>query len=147
MPQAETQQFGSIPYEASEAIEFPNGLPAFESERAFLLIERAETRPVVFLQSLQNKSLCFVTLPVATVDPGYELAISEEDGIMLGLDSEGSGTGRNLSCLAVLSVTESRPTANLLAPVVVNRAANVGVQAIRMDNRYSHQHPLGAICS
>ncbi len=39
-------------------------------------------------------------------------------------------------------------TANLLAPVVIHRTSNRGVQAIRVDACYSHQHPVGEdICS
>ena len=34
------------------------------------------------------------------------------------------------------------PTANLLAPVVINRASGRAVQAVRSDRVYSHKHPL-----
>ena len=150
MPQAETQQFGTIDFDERDAVEFPLGLPAFETERRFVLIRRDEVKPVVFLQSLQDKSLCFVTLPVESLDPGYQPQISEEDWNLLGAESATDnerGFRRDLTMLAILSVTDSRPTANLLAPVVVHRATGKGVQAIRMDNAYSHQHPVGALCS
>jgi len=34
------------------------------------------------------------------------------------------------------------PTANLLAPVVVNLKTRRGLQAIQVDSSYSHQHPV-----
>jgi flagellar assembly factor FliW len=53
--------------------------------------------------------------------------------------------------LAILSVSENRPpTANLLAPVVINLRTRVAIQAIRLDTAYSHEQPLameGAPCS
>jgi flagellar assembly factor FliW len=43
----------------------------------------------------------------------------------------------------VVTLPASGPaTANLLAPLVVNLAARLGVQAVRSDARYSHRHPL-----
>lgn len=154
VPQAETQQFGTIEYDDTDAIEFPLGLPAFESEKRFVLVRRPEVKPVVFLQSLQNKMLCFVTLPVEALDRNYRAAVSEDDLEILAAGADLSEGGAaddrflgDLTCLAILSVTDSRPTANLLAPVVVHRKTGRGVQAIRVDNLYSHQHPVGALCS
>jgi flagellar assembly factor FliW len=40
-------------------------------------------------------------------------------------------------------VAEHRsPTANLLAPIVVNLKTHRAIQAIQADSGYSHQHPL-----
>jgi len=53
-------------------------------------------------------------------------------------------------CLAVLSFRPTGPTANLLAPVVVNVANLKAVQAVMADSGYSHQHALAAqeaVCS
>jgi flagellar assembly factor FliW len=53
-------------------------------------------------------------------------------------------------CLAVLSIRETGPTANLLAPVVINPKACRAVQAVAEGGGYSHQHalePLEAACA
>lgn len=152
MPQANTQQFGLVEYRLEDVIEFPLGLPAFEQETFFLLIAPSKTKPLVFLQSLGTAGLCFVTLPLAVVDPNYQLAVCAEDWKVLRVaeaDSLAVGEGwrRNgspITCLAIVSLTDSRPTANLLAPVVIHRAAQRAVQAVRLDSRYSYQHPVEA---
>ena len=153
MPQAQTQQFGPVDYREEDAIEFPLGLPAFEEERRFLAIERQQTKPLVYLQSLGRPELCFVTLPLSLVDPAYKLAVSSEDLRILGLTDflergEQPEVGRDVEAYAIMSVTNSCPTANLLAPVLVRRlsraGSRLGVQAIRMDGRYSHEHAWGA---
>jgi flagellar assembly factor FliW len=152
--QAETRQFGTIDYRNDETVEFPLGLPAFEQERKFLLIQRQETGPMVFLQSLGQPGLCFVTLPLLVIDPFYQLSVSAEDLRILGLtESLLKGVqpevGREIEALAIMSVTNSRPTANLLAPVIINvlprglQLPAIGVQAIRLDRQYSHEHALG----
>jgi flagellar assembly factor FliW len=34
------------------------------------------------------------------------------------------------------------PTANLMAPIVVNLKTRQGIQAIRQDSQYSHENPI-----
>lgn len=153
MPQADTQQFGIIEYVDEDVIAFPLGLPAFEQETSFLLVAPLKTKPLVFLQSLGRPELCFVTLPLEVVDPNYQLSVSAEDLVVLSLNEQnltavGSAKDARVLCLAILSLTDSRPTANLLAPLVVNLTARRGVQAIRLDHVYSHQYPVEAFaCS
>ena len=154
MPQADTQQFGPIEYVSEDVIQFPVGLPGFEQERSFLLVAASKTKPLVFLQSLGRSELCFVTLPLEVVDPNYQLAVSAEDCKVLelssgqNLEAVGRANGAGLRYLVIVSLTDSRPTANLLAPLVINLKGQLGVQAIRLDCIYSHQHPVEAlVCS
>ena len=45
--------------------------------------------------------------------------------------------------LALVSLhDELLATANLMAPVVLNVKTRRGLQAIRRDSRYSHEHPV-----
>jgi flagellar assembly factor FliW len=50
--------------------------------------------------------------------------------------------GEDVLCLAVLSMRESGPTANLLAPVVVDLISHRAVQAVAPESDYSYQHAL-----
>jgi flagellar assembly factor FliW len=116
---------------------FPNGIPAFEIEQRFRLIDR---EPLLFLESETNPELSFLLLPVALIDPDYRLVLSPEDRAIIDASSES-----DLLCLAVITVAEnSPPTANLLAPVVVNLDCGRAVQAVRSDAAYSHKYPLMA---
>ena len=145
MPFINTKNLGRISYEPKSAIEFPLGLPGFEDRRQFLAITFPHTNPLVFLQSVEDPDLCFITAPVRSIDPGYRLAVHEEDLASLGLDvSRQPAIGADVLCLAVVSVRESGPTANLLAPIVVNIANLKAVQAIAAESGYSHQHPVVA---
>jgi flagellar assembly factor FliW len=118
-------------------LEFPNGIPAFETETRFRLTDR---EPLLFLESETNPELSFLLLPVALIDPDYRMAVSTEDQ-----DAIGASDSSRLMCLAVVTAAEdSPPTANLLAPVVVNLDSGRAVQAVRSDSVYSHKK---AICS
>jgi flagellar assembly factor FliW len=116
-------------------LEFPKGIPAFETERRFRLTDR---EPLLFLESDRNPELSFLLLPVTLIDPDYKLALTVEDRATLEASAESP-----LLCLAVITATDdSPPTANLLAPVVINLDRGRAVQAVRSDAVYSHKHPL-----
>lgn len=135
---------GSSSFGPETVIEFPAGLPGFEQETRFLALEQPGTKPLVFLQSLSQPELCFITLPVGAVDPDYRLEVSPEDLRLLELpENRQPQIGTEVLCLVIVSVAEARrPTANLLAPLVVNLRTRRAVQAIAPDTGYSHQYPL-----
>src|SRR5947209_7786533 len=64
MPEVNTRHFGIISFEDDAVIQFPQGLPAFESATRFVLIEQAAASPLIFLQSLDDPQLSFVAAPV-----------------------------------------------------------------------------------
>ncbi len=144
MPRVDTVHFGVLDYGEEAVLEFPAGLPAFEEEKRFLAIERPSAAPFVFLQSLSRTDLAFVTLPVRLVDPGYELAVAVEDLEALGLAKDRQpALDAEVLCLAIVTLVEDRPpTANLMAPVLINLATRRALQAVRCDTAYSHRHPL-----
>jgi flagellar assembly factor FliW len=118
-------------------LEFPHGIPAFETQTRFRLTDR---EPLLFLESETNPGLSFLLLPVALIDPDYRLAIAAEDREIIDATDQS-----RLLCLAVITAAEdSPPTANLLAPVVINLDNGRAVQAVRSDAVYSHRK---AICS
>lgn len=146
MPEIETAHFGKLEYGEESVVHFPDGLPAFEHRRRFLLIERASSAPLLLLQSLEDPDLCFVTLPVDRIVPGYRLSMSADDCHTLGLDPDAPlHIGQNVICLAILTLGQQCPTtANLLSPVVIEPVSRRAVQAIQIESPYSHQHPLFA---
>jgi flagellar assembly factor FliW len=152
MPSFETKNFGVLSYESSSVLEFPGGLPGFEERRQFLVLQFADSKPLVFLQSIEDPGLCFITLPVLAVDPDYRLEVSRQDRELVGLPlASALRIGQDVLCLTVLSLEKTGPTANLLAPLVVNISDLKAVQAIAPESNYSHRHALlpqeTAICS
>jgi flagellar assembly factor FliW len=152
MPQILSRRFGLLESDSNALLEFSVGLPGFEDQTRFLVVEDRATAPIVFLQSCAAPELCFLAAPLAAIDSAYELAVTPEDLHRLGLDENRQPrVNQEVLCLAILSAPENGPlTANLLAPVVIHIVTRRAVQAVRSDSRYSHQHPLAppeGICS
>ena len=145
-----TKYFGELPFEEDARIEFPWGVPGFTDRRWFVAIRLPRTDPLVFLQSLDDSQLCFVTIAARCADRGYRLRLSEEDVNRLGLPlARQPRIGVEVQCLAIVSVRADGTTANLLAPVVINPASMKALQAVNCGCSYSHQTPLpggGASC-
>jgi flagellar assembly factor FliW len=140
----ETRYFGPVEYDEASVLLFPDGIPAFEQSRRFLPLRQPINEPLVFLQSLSDPNVCFVTLPALAACPRYRLSIGSED-----LDALDLATGRQpvmgseVSCLTILSIEENGPpTANLLAPIVVNLQTQRARQVIQVDSAYSHRESL-----
>lgn len=145
MPQIRTAYFGELDYAEGTVFRFPHGLPGFEQERAFLFLRRPHTEPLLFLQSLNDPRLCFILLPILVADPAYEVVLDADDLAALRLPPGSKPRiGQEILCAAVVNTGtgDSGPTANLMAPIVVNIKEQVGMQVIHADSRYSHRHPI-----
>ena len=88
MLSTETRHFGVIQYREDAVFEFPGGLPGFEDQQQFLLLERPDTRPLVFVQSLSTAGLCFIAVPVRVAKSDYQLCMPPEELASLDLRSK-----------------------------------------------------------
>lgn len=146
-----TTNFGSIEIQESSAVEFSEGLPGFEHCRGFAALETNAAAGLIFLQSLEWPQLCFVTVPLRTIWPDYQIAIADVDKEALALGASAGIAEDDLTLLAILSFAEGEaPTANLSAPVAIHLRTRRAVQLVRQDSRYTVREPLPeveAVCS
>lgn len=139
----ETKHFGKITYEEESELLFPCGLPGFDDRRRFVAVRFAENEPLIYLQNLEDPGLCFITMPILAAQPDYRLKVSGEDLAQLALPAAHQPRiGEDVLCLTVISLHETGPTANLLAPIVVNLRNRRAVQAVTQETGYSHRFEL-----
>lgn len=141
MPSCQTRDFGPAGYSEDSVIRMERGPLGFEEETRFVLLQQPAQYPLVYLQSVRTAELCFLALPVLAVDSEYVLQLSPEDAALIGVPGQ-PVIGRDVLCLALLTVHTDGPTANLLAPVVVNLQSRAALQCIVADGGYSHQFAL-----
>ena len=146
MPTLQTTHFGDLTYNDDSAYRFRSGLPGFESEHVFVFLNQPQTEPLIFMQSASSPGLCFILLPIRVVDPQYNLTLEPEDLSELRLPKgRQPRIGDDILCCAVIRSGENTtagPTANMLAPIVVNLKHHIGMQVIQAGSGYSHQQGL-----
>jgi flagellar assembly factor FliW len=146
MPRIHTKCFGQVEYSSGAVFMFPDGMPGFEDEHAFVFLERPAATPFMFMQSVSSAKVCFMLLPVLAVDPRYKLRLADEDLAALRLPAgKQPRIGKDVTCaVLVCAAGEERPepTINLLAPIVVNLKRRIGIQAIQTQSGYSYRQPL-----
>jgi flagellar assembly factor FliW len=127
---------GEISWEEGCELQFPTGFPGFEQQRCMVPVEIPSQRPLIYLQSPEQPRVCFVTLPVLTIDPSFELRLSEDDRSLLEFDqldlpcTQNPAIGRDVLCLALLVPFGCTVQTNLDAPIVINLHNGRGIQAV-----------------
>jgi flagellar assembly factor FliW len=122
-----------------EEIVFPNGILGFEEYVRFLLIGDDQTYPAWALQSAEDSWVSFTMVDPLAFFPDYSARLSDADKTVLHFEP-----GDTLQVLCVVSVPENpnAATANLLAPIVINRRTNLGRQVVLSDSAYSVRQRL-----
>jgi flagellar assembly factor FliW len=132
----ESPYLGLLSWEPHNELMFAAGLPGFEQERRMLPVEIPAHRPLVYLQSLERREVCFLMLPVFTIDPAFDLTLSDDERSFLLLDEIISpAIGVDVLCLALLVPAGNTVEANLNAIVVINLRNFRCVQTVRAGAR------------
>lgn len=135
----ETTRFGALDVPADEIISFPAGLPGFESATRFVTIEDAASDPFVWLQSLDEPELAFLTICPTLFDPDYRPEVSDE-----ALRALTAGDDAAVEVLAIVTVPDDprQMTANLRAPLLISRKLRTGRQEVGVQGRYPLKYRL-----
>ena len=146
MPNVQTRFFGELEYQNEALFRFPSGLPGFDDHRNFVFLKKPGLEPLMFLQSLHNRSLCFILLPMRAIDENFQIELTPDElhgEIDLAIQDGPLLSARIFSARRRFAREKGMfPTANLMAPVVVNLHNNMGIQTIHPETNYSHRHPL-----
>ena len=72
----DTRNFGKIEIEEEKVISFPDGIPGFQDEKRFVIINNPDKEnPFQWLQSVNNPNLAFVIINPFFIKPNYDLDI------------------------------------------------------------------------
>jgi flagellar assembly factor FliW len=132
-------RFGEIEVDPGKAIALRSGLIGFPTETKFVLLRPSTRTAVVWLQSLQTPALAFPIVESARITPPpYPLETAETLAEQAGVGTQ------DVAIFVVVSVRPKAPkvVANLLAPIVIDRATGNGAQIVLDVRRYSASTPL-----
>ncbi|MGE5632533.1 MAG: flagellar assembly protein FliW [Caulobacteraceae bacterium] len=131
-----TKFFGELEVQDKDIISFQGGIPGFKEYGRYALIHESDT-DFSYLQSVDNKYVCFIMVPPAIIIGDYNIDISEECVEELEIERT-----EDVSIYAILTIPEDikNMTANLKAPVIINMKNGKGKQEILDDARYEIKH-------
>lgn len=133
----------AVPVERVEpgtlVLDFPSGIPGFETCHRFVLVTAPELAPLTCLRALDPPEASFLTVDPRVLDPGYDLSLREVERSRLGAGDE------PLLWLAIVTIADGEAWANLRAPIVINPRRMIGCQFIRDDADYPVRYSVGRV--
>lgn len=133
-----TTNFGEIEIEKDKIIYFPEGIPAFEEEKEFVIILNDDKEnPFHWLQSVKNPKLSFIILNPFEIFNDYDILLPETAINKLKIENQ-----EYVAIYTIVVIPEdiTKMTTNLLGPIVINTKEKLGKQVILDDNRYTTKH-------
>ncbi|HHT36127.1 MAG: flagellar assembly protein FliW [Candidatus Wallacebacter cryptica] len=132
----ETTRFGTLEVDPEQIIDFPEGILGFEDYHQFVIVEQPESM-FCFLQSVEEPWLCFVIMMPELLRHDYQVKLEPQHVKQLGFEDSKDG-----QVFVIVTVPEdvSEMTANLQAPLVINRKTKLAKQVVLMDGLYSIRH-------
>ena len=123
-----------IPVSPDRVFTFPAGLGGFEENKRYTLFHE-EGKPTVFwLQSLDDKDLCFSVVPPDLLNIEYQIELSQEETDLLELKDPADAV-----VVVILYRDEAtqpgggKTAANTRSPLVINGKTRIGMQKILRD--------------
>ena len=137
----QSERFGNFEVDDTDALQFPEGIVGFPSERSFVLLRHREGSPIAWLQSSVTPALAF---PVVSVD-----ALALERPYSAAVRHSGDESNPHAVMAVLCAPAGQVATVNLLAPIVVNVTTRVGAQIFLEEGAYStterfalREHPV-----
>ncbi len=124
---------------SEEVLSFPFGIPGFEQERRFVLVDDADFEPFQWLVSTENPDATFLVCSPYTIVPDYTFQM--DDAIVDQLQAE-KPEDITVVCIVTLRRRFEDSTINLKAPIVMNRNKGRGRQLVLQRERYNIRHPM-----
>lgn len=136
-----TKYLGKLSIKESDILTFVNGLPGFQDEIKFVLLNLSGELTSAFqiLQSVKTPELAFIVTNPYYFYKDYELKLEEPIIEQLNITKEG-----DVTVLSIVTLKEpfSKSTMNLKAPLIINHDKRLGKQYILQTDNYDTRTPL-----
>jgi flagellar assembly factor FliW len=134
-----TSRFGEINYSAKEIITFSEGILGLENLTRYLIIKPPESKPFLWLQSLDDPQAALPVIHPEIIVPDYPVELSDDLKRELEIKK---GDQIEIFCIVHLEKDWKASTVNLLTPVVVNHSSCKAKQVIQDKKPYTSRHNL-----
>lgn len=131
--------FSTLVYADKDIITFASGIPGFEQNTHFVLVDIPDYAPFEWLVCVDGSKLRFAVINPLLFSPDYSPKISKEQ-----LNDMGIVKPEDVLVYAIVTIKDNpfESTANLIGPVLINKTRRIGKQVIIDDDRYTTQEPI-----
>jgi len=136
-----TKYHGEMTINEEDILHFEKGIPGFPNEMKFVLIPLTDDGLFQVLQSTVNEDIAFITTDPFFFKRDYDFVVDDAIVESLGIQQE-----KDVKVVVIITPQEpfNQSTANLQAPVVMNKNNNKARQVILNNTNYLTKHPLFA---
>ncbi|VVM33512.1 flagellar assembly protein FliW [Terribacillus sp. AE2B 122] len=136
----ETKYFGRMTVDEEKVIRFEKGLPGFQDEKAFVLIDFPDNPVFQILQSITTALVAFVVASPYHFNKEYSFDLEEQVKEELSI-----ARPEQVKVLSILTLRDPfvDSTINLQAPLIINIDSLIGQQIILADE-YSSRTTMQA---
>jgi len=137
--QVETKYAGEIVVEENQIIHFPHGLPGFQEEHRFLLMDLPDGGLFYVLQSVETTGLAFVVAIPYSIKKDYSVDLDDATQEILQIEKP-----EDVAIYGIVTVKDpfSKSTINLKAPLIINIKERLGKQQILNTDEYATKTPI-----
>ncbi|MDR2578753.1 MAG: flagellar assembly protein FliW [Chitinispirillales bacterium] len=131
--------FENLVFSPDDVITFPDGIPGFENHTRFVIVPMPQCEPFSWLACVDGVNLRFAIINPLIFIPDYSPKISKEQLAELKIKDI-----HDLVLYTIVTIGRNpvESTVNLAGPIVFNKSARIGKQALIEDERYSTQDPI-----
>ncbi len=131
--------FKDLVYSKDDVVTFANGIPGFEKNKQYVLVQIPDFVPFEWLVCIDGSRLRFALINPMLFCPDYSPKIVKEQFEDLAIEKP-----EDILLYSIVTIGENplESTANLVGPVVINKTKRIGKQIIVEDERYSTREPI-----
>ncbi|WP_017470756.1 flagellar assembly protein FliW [Amphibacillus jilinensis] len=135
----QTKYFGEVEINEQHVITFPNGLPGFQNQKKFILMDLPDNPTFEILQSIDQETVAFVLASPYQFYQDYQIDL--DDSILEQLSIT---TPEDVRVYGILTLKDQfqQSTINLQAPIVLNHKQRLAKQYITNDPNYATRAPI-----
>jgi len=131
--------FENLVYSKDDVIRFPAGIPGFENNKEFIIVQIPEYSPFEWLVCIDGTKLKFAIINPMLFQPDYSPKIQKDQLEELEIEKI-----EDVLLYTIVTIRENPEdsTANLLGPVIINKTRKTGKQIVLEDSKYSTKEKM-----
>lgn len=134
-----TKYHNEVEVKEADVLHFEKGIPGFPDEKKFVVLPLNEDGSFSVMQSVETSGLALIVVSPFDFFKDYDFKL--EDSVVEELEIKSE---KDVLVYSILTVEDpfEKTTANLQAPIIINKVSNKAKQVILVEEGYKTKHNL-----